>query len=44
MMLFDAPPIESGIIAALGIGTIVFFLLVFAAIAFIVYKLLKRKK
>lgn len=43
MMLFDAgPPIE--IVAALGIGVIIFFLLVFAAIAFVAYKLLKRKK
>lgn len=43
MILLDAaPPIE--IIAVLGIGIIIFFLLVFAAIAFIVYKLLKRKK
>jgi hypothetical protein len=43
MILFDAGlPIE--IVAALGIGVIIFFLLVFAAIAFVAYKLLKRKK
>lgn len=43
MILFDvAPPIE--FFAVVGIGLLIFFLLVFAAIAFIVYKLLKRKK
>jgi cytochrome c1 len=43
MILLDAgPPIE--IVAVLGIGVIIFFLLVFAAIAFVAYKLLKRKK
>ena len=41
-MLFDMAPPEFFIAA--GIGIIIFFLLVFAAIAFIVYKLLKRKK
>lgn len=42
MMLFDVAPMGPIIIA--GVGIIIFFLLVFAAIAFIVYKLLKRKK
>lgn len=43
MILFDAGlPIEFMAIA--GIGLLIFFLLVFAAIAFIAYKLLKKKK
>lgn len=42
MMLFDVTPMGPIIIA--GVGVIIFFLLVFAVIAFIAYKLLKRKK
>jgi hypothetical protein len=43
MLLFDVgPPPE--ILIGIGIGVIIFFLLVFAAIAFVAYKLLKHKK
>ena len=41
MILLDAAPVEFFIVA--GIGIVIFFFLVFAAIAFIAYKLLKRK-
>lgn len=43
MILFDMGlPVE--LMAIAGLGLIIFFLLVFAAIAFFAYKLLKRKK
>lgn len=42
MILFDMMPIEA--LAVIGIGVIIFFLLILAAIGFIVYKLVKRKK
>lgn len=43
MMLFDVG-LPFYLYGAIGIGVIIFFLLIFAAIAFTVYKLLKRKK
>jgi hypothetical protein len=41
MILFDLVPIEQIIVG--GIGIVVFFLLIFGAIAFVAYKFLKRK-
>lgn len=42
IILFDVAPVEFFVVA--GLGIVIFFLLIFAAIVFIVYKLLKRKK
>jgi hypothetical protein len=45
MILFDVAPSSNLVgLLAMGVGVIIFFFLIFAAIVFVGYKLLRRRK